>query len=350
MERIAFDSHKHYTLASVENSSGSILYEGRLPHHPDVLRSFLTQWTPGSPVALETIGNWYWIVNEIEEAGMLPQLTHARKAKIMMGLTNKTDKLDARGMNRLQRTGTLPTVWIPPAELRDRRELPRTRMVLAHERTRLKNRIHATLAKYALGLPEVTDIFSSGSRQELQALLAQLPLHTRYATEQLLIQLDLIQQQIKAFEIRMKEAFQTTPELEPLMSAPGIGFILGIVIASEIGDVHRFPSAGHLASYAGTTPRVHSSGGKTRFGPLRPDVNRYLKWAFMEAANVVSVNRKPWAGRHAVLLYQRIRLKKGHATAIGAVARHLAEAAFWILTRQESYREPHRSPVASIEG
>ena len=349
MNRIAFDSHKHYTLASVEDLSGSILFEGRLSHHPGVFRSFLAQWDSGSPVALETIGNWYWIVNEIEQAAMVPQLTHARKAKIMMGLTNKTDKLDARGMNRLQRTGTLPTVWIPPADLRDRRELPRTRMVLAHERTRLKNRIHATLAKYALTLPDVSDFFAPGSRPGLQALLIQLPLHTRYATEQLLAQLDLVQQQIRAFEVRMKEAFQTTPELDLLMSAPGIGFILGIVIASEIGDVHRFPSAGHLASYAGTTPRVHSSGGKTRFGPLRPDVNRYLKWAFMEAANVVSVNRKPWAQCHAVQFYQRIRLKKGHATAIGAVARHLAEATFWMLTRQETYREPHR-PVASMEG
>ena len=350
MECIAFDSHKHYTWASVEDPTGSLLFEGRILHRRDAIRWFLAQWTPGSPVALETIGNWYWIVQEIEEAGMIPQLTHARKAKVMMGLTNKTDKLDARGMNRLQRTGTLPTVWIPPAELRDQRELPRTRMVLAHERTRLKNRIHATLAKYALSAPEVSDLFSPAQRQALTSLLAQLPLHTRYAAEQLLVQLDLIQQQIKAFEIRMKEAFRTTPELELLMSTPGVGFILGIVITSEVGDVHRFPSAGHLASYAGTTPRVHSSGGKTRFGPLRPDVNRYLKWAFMEAANVVSVNRKAWAQRHAVQLYQRLRLKKGHATAVGAVARHLAEATFWMLTRQETYREPHSSPAASMEG
>src|SRR6266705_6010244 len=140
MHQIAFDSHKHYTWASVQTPTGTLLQEGRLEHRAGLIRSFLQQWDPGSPVALETIGNWYWIVNEIEQAGMTPCLVHARKAKIMMGLTNKTDKLDARGMNRLQRTGTLPTVWIPPADLRDQRELPRTRMVLAQERTRLKNR------------------------------------------------------------------------------------------------------------------------------------------------------------------------------------------------------------------
>src|SRR5207245_1927359 len=71
---------------------------------------------PGDPgeVAVETIGNWYWIVDEIEAAGCVPKLVHARKAKLMMGEINKTDKLDARGLNRLQQAGTLPTVWIPP--------------------------------------------------------------------------------------------------------------------------------------------------------------------------------------------------------------------------------------------
>jgi hypothetical protein len=67
-------------------------------------------------VAVETIGNWYWIVDEIEAAGCVPKLVHARKAKLMMGEINKTDRLDVRGLNRLQQAGTLPTVWIPPGE------------------------------------------------------------------------------------------------------------------------------------------------------------------------------------------------------------------------------------------
>ena len=65
-------------------------------------------------------------------------------------MMNKTDKLDARGLNKLQRIGTLPVVWIPPGQLRDKRELTRTRMVLVAQRTQLKNRIHSTLDKYGL--------------------------------------------------------------------------------------------------------------------------------------------------------------------------------------------------------
>jgi len=73
--------------------------------------------------------------DEVEEAGCFPQLVHAHKAKLMLGQVSKTDRLDARGLIRLQRTGTLPTVWIPSRELRDLRDLPRTRMLLVRQRT-----------------------------------------------------------------------------------------------------------------------------------------------------------------------------------------------------------------------
>jgi len=81
MEYIAFDAHKHYTVASVERPPGEILRETRLAHYRGAIRNVPAEWTPGSPVAVETVGNWYWLVDEIEEAGMVPRLVHARKAK-----------------------------------------------------------------------------------------------------------------------------------------------------------------------------------------------------------------------------------------------------------------------------
>jgi len=347
MEYIAFDSHKHYTVASVEHLTGEVAQEVRLPHQRGAIRKFLAQWTPGSSVAVETVGNWYWLVDEIEAAGMVPRLVHARKAKLMLGMINKTDKLDVRGLNRLQRTATLPTVWIPSADVRDQRDLPRTRMVLVRTRTRLKNRVHATLAKYALTVTDVSDLFGKQGRALLTDKLAQLPPHTRFATDHLLRQLDVLDEQIAEFESRMRAVFKETPALERLTSLPGVGFILGLVILLEIGDVHRFPDAEHLAAYAGTTPRVSASGGKTRFGPLRPDVNRYLKWAYMEAAEVVCRHRDHWPRRHVSQLYSRVCHRKNHAKAIGAVARHLAEATYWLLIKEELYHEPKRRPGAS---
>lgn len=142
MQHIAFDSHKHYTLACVQEVTGTVECERRIEHERGAIRRCLAGFDAGSPVAVETIGNWYWIVDEIEEAGKVPHLVHAREAKLMMGSYNKNDRLDARGMNLLQRNGTLPKVWIPPKEIRDLQDLPRTRMVFSRERTQIKNRIH----------------------------------------------------------------------------------------------------------------------------------------------------------------------------------------------------------------
>jgi transposase len=257
-----------------------------------------------------------------------------------MWRSRRTDRLDVRGLNRLQRAGTLPTVWIPPGELRDQRDLPRTRMVFVRQRTQLKNRIHATLAKYALHDVEVTDLFGVRGRTLLRQRLDDLPPHTAYASRQLLEQVEALDGQVHAFEQRIQATFKPTPGIQRLLTLPGVGLTLAVVIALEVGDVTRFATAEKLASYAGTTPRVHASGGKTRYGPARPDVNRYLKWAFVEAANAICLTRGRTRPRHVSRLYERVARRKGHAKAIGAVARHPAEATYWMLRNGEAYREP----------
>lgn len=244
------------------------------------------------------------------------------------------------GLNRLQRNGTLPVVWIPPGPLRELRELTRTRVVLVAQRTRWKNRITATLAKWGLPASEYSDPYGKRAREELNERLERLPAQTGWATQQMLMQLDGLSAQIGAFEKRLGELVEITPEMQRLETLPGVGVILAATVWLEIGDVSRFASAERLASYAGTTPRVHASGDRARYGRTRPDVNRYLKWAFAEAGNSVAVNYRRFPERHVSQLYSRLRARKGHSKAVGAVARHLAEAAFHGLSWQEDYRDP----------
>jgi len=349
MEIIALDAHKRYSQVCVQSKNGKLLCEKRINHHRGQIAGFLGRWTPGSSVAVETIGNWYWIVDEIEASDMQPRLVHAHKAKLMLGCVNKTDKLDARGMNKLQLAGTLPTVWIPPSEIRDHRELPRTRMVFANLRTRLKNRIHSVFDKYGLhnDFYGISDIFGSKGREQMVLTIRKLPSETRYTLRCLLRELAMVESQVQRIEKRMNKVFSKTEPIHRLMTLPGVGLILAVVIANEIGDISRFSTPQRLASYAGTVPRVHSSGGHTRYGKLRSDVNHYLKWAYSEAGNSTAVNHKRLPARHTSMLYKRIRDKKGHAKAVGAVARHLAEASFWILTRNEDYKEPQNQSVLS---
>jgi hypothetical protein len=77
-------------------------------------------------------------------------------------------------------------------------------------------------------------------------------------------------------------------------------------------------------------------------------VNRTLKWAFVEAANLIAMRQRRLAGTHAVRLYQRLQSKHGHQKAVVAVARHLAEAAYWVLHKQEPYREPKSAPETVV--
>lgn len=341
------DAHKRYSVFASMDERGQPGATLNVDNNRTLFRRFLMTLPPGSPIAVESVGNWYWMIDEMEGTGHNPILVHAAKAKLMMGQINKTDKLDARGLARLLRNGTLPSVWIPPQELRDQRELPRLRMALVRVRTLLKNRIHATLAKYAIQVEGVSDIFGVGGRALLGERLKELPPQTRQSVEVQLELLDHLEEEILGTEKQIEAVVAATAEMKLLTTMPGVGPILAVVLAMEIGDVKRFPGPEHLASYAGTVPRIKSSGGKSYFGKVRPDVNRYMKWALVEAANIAVINQSRWVDRHVVQLYRRVMERKGYAKAVVAVARHLAEAAYWILTKNEPYREPGKKTVIS---
>ncbi len=339
---VGCDAHKHYSQLEIQDSSAQLLRRCRLDHARGALRSFFSTLPAGTPVALESVGNWYWIADEIEAAGCRPLLTNPAKAKLLMGHVNKTDKLDASGLTTLLRLGSLPSVWLPPAELRDQRELPRTRMVLCAERTRLKNRIHSLLAKYNLSPSEGT-LFSQQGRSWLDSAIDELPPETARCLAQQLKLLDFLSLEISDLEDRIHELIALTPTMQLLKTLPGVGDMLAIVIEREVGSIERFPSPQQFSSYCGTTPRVSSSGGKIHYGKMRTESNQYLKWAFIEAANAVSAHhaQRGWTDRHCSKLYLRIRSRKGASIAIGAVARHLAESAFWVLKKNEPYKEPN---------
>jgi transposase len=339
---IGCDAHKNFSVFVAVNEKGNAGEAFRVAHDRTLYREFLARLPAHSAIAVEAGPSYSWLVDEMERAGHRPKLCNPFEAKRRMGLTNKTDKLDAKGLAILLRNGTLPEVWIPPGELRDQRELLRLRIFLVRLRTRVKNRIHGTLARYNLEVPG-TDLFGVAARSELKTRLQELPRHSREAVEQGLATIDFLQIQVASAERRLEAIMKVSAEADLLKTLPSVGPILSMVMMLEIGRVDRFPTAAHLASYAGLVPRVHSSGGRTRMGQVCGNVNRNLKWAFVEAANLIAINQRRRAGTHVVRLYQRIKRSKNTQKAAMAVARHLAEAAWWVLTKQEVYREPQHS-------
>ena len=337
---IGCDAHKKFSVFVAVNEKGHAGEALRVAHDRELYREFLSRLPAHSAIAVEATGSYSWLVDEMERLGHRPKLCNPLEAKRRMGLTNKTDKLDAKGLAILLRNGTLPEVWIPPSELRDQRELLRLRIFLVRMRTRVKNRIHATLGRHNIQVPGA-DLFGVAARKQLGIRLPELPVHCREAVEQELATVDFLKTQIESAERRLDGLRKTSVEADLLKTLPCVGEILSMVLMLEIGRVDRFPTAAHLASYAGLVPRVRSSGGHTRMGQVCGNVNRNLKWAFVEIGNLVVVNQRRLAGTHVVRLYQRVKRAKNHQKAVVAVGRHVAEAAWSVLTKLEVYREPH---------
>jgi transposase len=224
-------------------------------------------------------------------------------------------------------------------------------MAMKDTRTKFKNRIQATLAKYAITIDGVSDIFGKKGSFLLKEAIQELPPETKQSVEEQLILLEQVSGQIERIEDHIRQVVKISPAMQLIKTLPGIGDILAIVIALELGDVNRFRDAEHLASYSGTVPRINSSGGKTYLGKVRPDVNHYLKWAFIEAASCINLRQDQMAGRHVVELLRRVQKHKGYAKAAVAVGRHLAEATYCMLKRNEPYHEPNlRKTVLSSQG
>ena len=287
---IGCDAHKKFSVFVAVNEKGHVSEAIRVAHDREAYRKFLARLPPRSVIAVEASGHYSWLVDEMECMGHCPKLCNPLEAKRRMGLTKKTDKLDARGLAILLRNGTVPEVWIPPSELRDQRELLRLRIFLVHLRTRVKNRIHGTLARHNVQIPGA-DLFGVEARLRLGARLPDLPVHSREAVEQELATLDFLEMQIESAEERLEKIMKVSVEADLLKTLPCVGPILSMVLMLEIGKVERFPTAAHLASYAGLVPRVHSSGGHTRMGQVCGNVNRNLKWTFVETGNLVVINQ-----------------------------------------------------------
>lgn len=345
---IGCDMHKKYSVFVAMDEKGRLDPAVTVSNDPLELRAYLAKLPPGAPVAVEATGGWYWFVDELESAGLDARLVNPLEAKKRMGGRNKTDRLDAAGLAMLLRNGTLPEVWIPPSKLRDLRGLLRTRLSLRRHTTMLKNRIHGAIRRYGQYEPgEPRNLFEGKGRVQLSVYVGALPQETRLATRHEWEMADEVEQHIKALEERIRLGIGQLGWVRLLKTMPGVGPILSATIYLEIGDVKRFPSPEHLASYAGLTPTVQSSGGKVRFGPTSPVANHYLRWAFVEAANCIVMQKHRYPKSHVVELYERLRASKNHGKAAVAVARHLAEASWWMLTKDQAYRAPAPASVSS---
>ncbi|HET8579218.1 MAG TPA: IS110 family transposase [Methylomirabilota bacterium] len=322
MVHVGVDLHKAMSQIAVLSEDGEVL-QRRLENDPPQLEAFFAQLPPGTPVAIEASGTWWWLVDLLDRLGHRAVLSHPKQTKAVAAARLKNDRVDALRLGLLLRGDLLPTVWIPPAELREARELVRHRVQLMWLRGIVRNRLLAMLARRNLRPTATKSWLSAGGQRELQQLpLAAGPSHIRTDCQRLLPVLDT---QIRGLDVELVARWGRDPRVQRLRTIPGIGPFIAIVLVLELGEIARFPSAKHLASYIGLTPRVRASADRVRTGHISKEGNRLLRWVLVLAAT--QAVRRPGPLR---AWFHAVKRRKGRQIARVALARRLAEIVFHV--------------------
>ena len=305
-------------------------------------------------ISMESTGVYWKCVWRILQNHFELQLANPRQIKNIPG--KKTDMKDAEWIARLTRLGVVPTSFIPPEPIQELRDLTRYRKHLVEDLNREKNRGHMVLQSAGIKLTSVIkDIYRKSGRALLYALVEDKPI-----TESLILacvyttlqgfmtphyrkMLALHLTQIECLENQIKEVEETTNDylapyeeyVEHLEEIPGINRRTAAVVLAEIGlDMSVFPTAGHLASWAGVCPGNNQSAGKTRSKRVRKG-NSYLKKVLAQGAAAISQGKS----NRIRAFFFRIRKNAGHKKAIIAIVHLLLRIIYRMLSDQSRYQE-----------
>ncbi len=325
------DYHKKYSVVSTTDATGARINEARIDQNEvGAFAAYFKRLPEPSRVVLEACWNWGWLYDELGGLDGVGDVVLADpfKTRLIADAQIKTDRLDARALATLLRGNLVATVHAPCPANRARKHVIRQRLFLARVRTMIRNRVHSLIARQRkLARPVFSDQFGTKGLHWLKHL--ELPQPDAELLKQDLATLEQLGTVIKELEAQIAAANEQDVAAQRLQSLPGVGPILAAVIAAEIDGIDRFSRAGKLCAYAGLVPTTHSSGGKTAHGRMLPYSNRWLKWAWVEAA-WVAIGCSSYFGR--IYRRHRDRGKKAN-TAITIIARRMCTIA-WHLLRE----------------
>ena len=324
MKYSGIDLHSNNSVVVVTDDDDRVVAARRLANDSATIIGFLAPWRDElTGVVVESTYNWYWLVDSLQAAGFEVKLAHTAAIKPYAGLKHTGDESDARHLAHLLRLGILPTGTIlPPAE-RAIRDLARKRMQLVRSRTS-----HLLAVQNLVARQWGTAI----SSHEIKRLTAQAvdqlgcPADVALAISSNVEVIRTLNEQIERLEARLQQSVVPRPEYDLLSSVPGIGRTLATVILLETGSLDRFATVGNFASYARCVDSQRVSNGKKKGEGNTRNGNKYLAWAFVEAANF-SLRFCPQAKR----FYERKRAKTNNVVATKALAHKLARACFHML-------------------
>jgi transposase len=330
MTFVGLDLHKRYITSCALDAGGVVLGEmRRMPTALEYLLDFLGALQTPVVVGMEATLYWQWLHDKLEAAGYSCRVADARQVKLIWQARSKTDPIDARKLAELLRVNLFPTVWMPDADTRRRRQLLHGRGFLVRQRTQIKNRIHGRLTSENLLYPR-SDLYGRAGRSWLATV--DLSPELRSQVDRLLRLHDVVSREIDLMDDQVKNLRRDHPMIEQLHTIPGVGLFGALLLVAEIGTIDRFRSAHQLTAYAGLVPSTRSSGGKTTHGGIGHASNRWLKWVLVEIVQFHKQAPGP-VGDH----YRRLLRAKGKPKATTAAARKLCCYIYWMWKQGLSY-------------
>ncbi|MFA9427244.1 IS110 family transposase [Natronorubrum sp. A-ect3] len=327
---LGIDTHKHYSQVAVVDDDGNLREEIQMQN--DDLGAFAAEYA-GSSAAIEASGTYRPIYEMLVEH-LDVTLVNPAKTRIIADATVKTDRVDAKRLALMLRADMLAESYVPPDEIRELRDLVRTRKSLVEERTAEKNRVRAVLTR--TNNTYDSELFGPTGRE----FLAELSLSTADQTiiDAHLSVIEELTEQIEQIEDLIEMRVLEHQETELLLSIPGVGSFTSAVVAAELGEIERFDRHEEVVSYAGLDPTVHQSGETEVRGSISKEGPAVLRWALVQAATN-AIRYDEYLGN----FYTRLKERKNHKIAIVATARKLLVSIFYMLSREEPYDPPEVS-------
>lgn len=321
------DLHKKSSEIVLKTEKGKKIKEGNVKSEKKPIKDFFSGIDEEIKLAIEATPQSQYFYDLIEELGIDVVLSNPLKTRLIAEEKVKTDKVDANALCDLARGNLLPTCYVPEKDIRELREIARTRISLGKVKGNFKNHIRCVLDRKKIEYPG-REVFNKKGIRWLKALNHPIINPWIPLLETALEQCDKVEKKIA------KKA-KDHNEIVLIESIPGIATYSAAVIYGEIADIDRFSSEKKLYSYAGLTPSIHQSGEVEYHGRMTKQGSKYLRWVMIHAIG----NHIRFCPSSNISRYYR-RKKKEKPTKIARVngARKLLQAIYWMLKNHDKFR------------
>lgn len=330
---VGLDIHKHYCVIAGVDREGRVVLPPVRVEHADLEEWLKKKLASNDQVVIESTTNAWHVHDLLNPLVQRVVVANPIKVKQIASARVKTDIRDTLILARLLAANLVPEVWVPPLHIRQMRQFLSQRRQLVETHTQILNRMHSVAHRHHLK-HERGQRFNAKTigwqKDERLSKMEQFQLSLEMENK------DYLEKQIERMSGVVRKLCHQKPwadDMMYLMQLPGFGVLTAMTVLAALGEIGRFETPKHLTSYSGLTPGMEQSGTKNRGKGITKEGRRELRWAMVEAAQM-AVKSDPLLK----MRFQALQKRMHRNQAIVAIARHLLEVVWYVLTRRQPYR------------